>query len=52
MKANITGIRDVSGEQDEIRKPRIYNLQGQYLGTDFDVLPKGLYIVNGKKVVK
>lgn len=52
MKANITGIRDVSGEQNEIRKPRIYNLQGQYLGTDFDVLPQGLYIVNGKKVVK
>ena len=31
---------------------RVYNLQGQYLGTDLNRLPKGVYIVNGKKISK
>ena len=30
---------------------RIYNLKGQYVGTDIDCLPKGIYIVNAKKIV-
>ena len=31
---------------------RIYTIQGTCLGTDFDSLPEGLYIVDGKKVYK
>lgn len=31
---------------------RIYSIDGRYLGTDFNALGKGLYIVNGKKVIK
>lgn len=31
---------------------RIYSLDGRYMGNDFSKLGKGLYIVNGKKVVK
>ena len=31
---------------------RIYNLDGVYLGTDIKVLGKGVYVVDGKKVVK
>ncbi|MGM9746102.1 MAG: hypothetical protein ACI30H_04000 [Paludibacteraceae bacterium] len=31
---------------------RIYSIQGQYLGTDIDRLPRGIYIQNGKKIVK
>lgn len=31
---------------------RVYNIQGQYLGTSLDNLPAGIYIVGGKKVVK
>ncbi len=30
----------------------IYSLVGAYLGEDFDVLPAGVYVVNGVKVVK
>lgn len=30
----------------------IYSIDGRYLGTDFNALGKGLYIVNGKKVIK
>ena len=31
---------------------RIYTLSGTYAGTRLSALPKGIYIVNGKKVVK
>ena len=31
---------------------RIYTLDGRYVGTSFSALEKGLYVVNGKKVVK
>ncbi len=30
----------------------IYNMVGKYLGENFDVLPAGIYVVNGVKVVK
>ncbi|WP_315577834.1 M6 family metalloprotease domain-containing protein [Hoylesella oralis] len=51
-KSGTTDIRHVDREQTAIREVRIYNIQGQYLGSNLDALPKGLYIVNGKKVVK
>jgi len=40
-------------ETQEVRvaKPGVYNLQGLYLGTNPDNLPKGCYIVNGKKTI-
>ena len=31
---------------------RIYSIDGRYLGTDFDRLEHGIYIVGGKKVIK
>lgn len=31
---------------------RIYNLNGQYVGTNLKALPRGIYIVNGKKICK
>lgn len=31
---------------------RIYNLSGQYVGTSLQPLPRGIYIVNGKKICK
>ncbi|GAB6975127.1 hypothetical protein JCM15124A_00340 [Prevotella falsenii] len=30
---------------------KVYNLNGQYLGSSINGLPKGLYIVNGRKIV-
>ncbi len=33
-------------------KQGIYSLDGVYLGNDFDILPKGIYIKDGKKVLK
>jgi hypothetical protein len=37
VKANVKGI---------------YTITGQYLGENFDILPAGVYVVNGVKIVK
>ena len=51
-----TAIEDVEwGDGNPFLAPtdnRIYNLEGQMVGNDLNQLPKGLYIVNGKKVIK
>ncbi len=48
---NNTAIENVTYE--ESLKDSVYNLNGQLMGIDIDVtsLPKGIYIVNGKKIV-
>ena len=45
----VTGIAEVEHEPTLFAPVRIYNLQGQYLGTNPDRLPRGMYIINGKK---
>lgn len=30
---------------------KVYNLNGQYIGTDINTLQKGIYLVNGKKLI-
>ena len=45
-----TGIDGVA--VDAVKKVKVYNVNGQYVGTNLDALPKGLYIVGGKKVLK
>ena len=45
-----TGIDGVA--VDAVKSVKIYNVNGQYVGTNLDALPKGLYIVGGKKVLK
>ena len=38
----------------EVNAPRsnkVFNLRGQYMGDNLQVLPAGVYIVNGKKVI-
>ena len=31
---------------------KVYNLNGQYVGNSLEGLKKGVYVVNGKKVLK
>ena len=45
-----TGIDGVAA--DAVKNVKVYNVNGQYVGTSLDALPKGLYIVGGKKVLK
>ena len=50
LKGNTSGIHSVTTES--LQTARIYTLDGRFVGTDFGALSHGLYIVNGKKVVK
>lgn len=49
-----TGIVDVNvNEKVNISNNKVYSINGQYMGTSLNKLPKGIYIINGqKKVVK
>ena len=45
-----TGITEV---ETSIKSPKgIYDIHGMYRGNNLQNLPKGLYIVNGKKIIK
>ena len=48
---NATAIQTVSIHKD-ITTTRIYTLDGRYVGTNPALLPRGMYIVNGKKILK
>lgn len=45
-----TGISGV--EAEAVKAAKVYNLSGQYVGTSLEALPKGIYVVGGKKVLK
>ena len=46
------GIKSVKIDTVPAHKQGIYSIDGVYLGNDFDALPKGIYIKDGKKVMK
>ncbi|GJG66825.1 hypothetical protein PRLR6025_02940 [Prevotella lacticifex] len=47
-----TGIKAVSKDAQHPADGRIYSISGQYMGKDKNKLPKGIYIINGKKEIK
>ena len=48
-----TGISVTEGESAEtFTDKRVFDLNGRYLGDSTDTLPKGIYIVGGKKIRK
>lgn len=49
-----TGIIIPTGEDSFITvsdSPKVYNLKGQYVGIYSDNLPKGIYVIEGQKIV-
>ena len=46
-----TGISSVAASPAK-NDNRIYSIDGRFMGTDFSLLNHGIYLVNGKKVVK
>ena len=46
-----TGIENIV-TPTTISNQKVYNLNGQYVGNDLKAMPKGIYIVNGKKVIE
>lgn len=52
-ESETTGINDVTNDADAQQgAQRIYTIDGRYVGTDFDSLPSGMYIMKGKKTLK
>lgn len=49
---DVTGISNVTVNGNDANDGRIYSLDGRYMGKDLDGLQKGVYIVNGKKIIK
>ena len=48
-----TGISNVTNDADAQQgAQRIYTIDGRYVGTDFNSLPSGIYIMKGKKTLK
>ena len=45
-----TGISQVEGIKKALQG-KVYNLQGQCVGSSLQGLSKGVYIINGKKVI-
>ena len=46
------GIDDVETEQQSVNDPRVFTLDGRYLGTEVPASFRGVYIQNGKKHIK
>ena len=46
-----TAIKELPTVNPKVANGRIYTIDGRFVGTDFSVLKKGIYIVDGKKVV-
>ena len=49
---NTTGISDIN-TKTKVDSDAVYNINGQYVGknVDMNTLPKGVYIINGKKKI-
>lgn len=49
---NSTDIKDIEQNNIQANSQRIYTINGTYVGTDKSALPKGIYIIGGKKYIK
>lgn len=49
---NSTDINDIEQDKIQANSQRIYTINGSYVGTDKSALPKGIYIIGGKKYIK
>ena len=49
---NSTDIKDIEQNNIQANSQRIYTINGTYVGTDKTALPKGIYIIGGKKYIK
>ncbi len=49
---NTSGINNIETDSQNIQDGRIYSIDGRYMGNDLNALKSGLYIVNGKKIIK
>lgn len=50
-QGSVTGIDGLIIAPKPVNE-NVYNMSGQYVGNSLDEMPQGVYIVNGKKIVK
>ena len=48
---DVAGISNAVTASD-VESDRVYTLDGRYVGNDIKRLPKGVYVVNGKKLLR
>ena len=48
---DVDKIINLNGQEMDVKVSAIYNLNGQYVGNSLNSLAKGVYVVNGKKIV-
>ncbi len=48
---DVDKIININGQEMNVKVSAIYNLNGQYVGNSLNSLAKGVYVVNGKKIV-
>lgn len=51
-RSTTSGIQSFSTIHSSPYAHRIYNLHGQYMGDDLSRLPQGIYVINGRKILK
>lgn len=51
-ESEATGISMANDDEAQQGAQRIYTIDGRYVGTNFDNLPSGIYIMKGKKTLK
>ncbi len=51
VSSSTSGINSTVTD-NEVKDNRIYSIDGRYVGKDFNSLKKGIYIINGKKIIK
>lgn len=49
---SVTAIEDATVDKQPVSNAPVYSINGQLLGNDLNTLPAGLYIRDGKKVMK
>lgn len=52
VSTTASGIEDIAQPTRAPRRLGVYSLEGVYLGVDAESLPHGIYIINGRKVIK
>ncbi len=52
INTGMSGVEEIEDITDTTSESLIYNLQGVALGTELNTLPAGLYIRDGKKIIK
>ena len=45
-------VTHINGIVENGHDVKIYNLNGQFVGSSWQKLPRGVYVVNGKKMTK